>query len=154
MRVMITGANRGIGLALARQAVANGAQVIGTCRSAPPEALAGVDWASLEVRDPAAHRALAERVQGRDLDLLICNAGVYLDRAETLSEGYAATLWAETMAVNVTGVFLTVQALLPALRLTGGKRAGGKIAILSSQMGSNATHRAAAMPIAPRKRRS
>jgi len=42
-------------------------------------------------------------------------------------------MWAETFATNVTGVFLTVQALLPNLRAAGGAR----IAIISSQMASH-----------------
>ena len=45
---------------------------------------------------------------------------------------YSAELWAKTLAVNVTGVFLTVQAMLPSLRLAETP----KIAILSSQMGA------------------
>ncbi len=68
------------------------------------------------------------------LDVLICNAGVYLDRDDALERGYSPRKWAETMAVNVMGVFGTVQALLPALR----RSEGAKIAIISSQMGSSA----------------
>lgn len=132
MDVLITGANRGIGLALARQAAAGGARVTGTCRGAEPVGVAGVDWARLEVTDPESHRALAAGMAGRGVDLLVCNAGVYLDERERLEGGYAAGMWAETMAVNVTGVFLTVQALLPLVR-----RARGKIAIIASQMGSD-----------------
>ena len=43
-------------------------------------------------------------------------------------------MWAQTFAANVTGVFLTIQALLPNLRA-----AGGKVAIISSQMASDTT---------------
>jgi NAD(P)-dependent dehydrogenase (short-subunit alcohol dehydrogenase family) len=64
--------------------------------------------------------------------LLICNAGVYLEKGDTLEDGYAPQLWADSFATNVTGVFLTVQALLPQLRA-----AKGKVAIISSQMGSD-----------------
>ncbi len=66
------------------------------------------------------------------MDLLICNAGVYLEKDDTLDDGYAPQLWADSFATNVTGVFLSVQALLPQLRA-----AKGKIAIISSQMGSD-----------------
>jgi len=64
---------------------------------------------------------------------LICNAGVYLDKGHALEGGYDAQLWADTFAVNVTGVFLTVQALLPALK----RSSAPKIAVLASQMGSS-----------------
>ena len=66
------------------------------------------------------------------IDLLICNAGVYLDKRESLPVGYPAQMWADTFAANVTGVFLTVQAFLPHVTT-----AGGKIAIISSQMASS-----------------
>ena len=55
-----------------------------------------------------------------------------LDKGEDMEGGYAADLWAKTFATNVTGVFLTVQALLPNLRAAGSAR----IAIMASQMGS------------------
>ncbi len=131
MDMLITGANRGIGLALARHAVAGGAQVIGTHRGTAP-AVAGIDWQALQVTDPASHHDLAGRLAGRPIDLLVCNAGVLLDGEETLDSGYPAAMWADTLAVNVTGVFLTIQSLLPNIRA-----AKGKIAIISSQMGSD-----------------
>ena len=55
-----------------------------------------------------------------------------LDRGETLDAGYAPVLWEQSFAVNVTGVFLTIDALLPNVRA-----AKGKIAIISSQMASS-----------------
>lgn len=132
MDILITGANRGIGQELARQASAGGMAVTGTYRGAASPDLPGVDWARLDVTDPSAVSALAVAWGERGLDLLICNAGVYLDEDEVLETGYAPDLWARTMAVNVTGVFLTIRAFLPALR-----RANGKIAIIASQMGSD-----------------
>ncbi len=74
---------------------------------------------------------MARKLDGRPVDLLICNAGVYLDKGQTI-DGYPAEMWDQTFAANVTGVFLTIQALLPNLRA-----ARGKIAIISSQMASH-----------------
>jgi NAD(P)-dependent dehydrogenase (short-subunit alcohol dehydrogenase family) len=71
----------------------------------------------------------------RPIDLLVCNAGVYLDKQEDLNEGYGADMWAATFAANVTGVFLSIQHMLPMLRLADAP----KIAIISSQMASS-TH--------------
>ncbi len=134
MTILITGANRGIGLALAQAFVAAGKTVIGTHRGAANPAVigAGISWQSLDVTDPASHHALAERLADQPLSILVCNAGVYLDKGQSLDTGYGPALWADTFAVNVTGVFLSVQALLPALR-----RGRGKIAIISSQMASS-----------------
>lgn len=130
MTILVTGAGRGVGRALAVEALERGLPVIGTHRGAPPD-LAGVEWQALDVTDPASHADLAQRLSGRPLAGLICNAGVLLDRGERLDLGYPAPMWAESFAVNVTGVFLTIQALLPNLRA-----GGGKIMILSSQMAS------------------
>ncbi|MGB3316901.1 MAG: SDR family NAD(P)-dependent oxidoreductase [Albidovulum sp.] len=125
MRILITGANRGIGQALLGACTARGDMVTGTARKTG-------GLLRLDVTDPGSVRAMAERFGTAPLDLLICNAGVYLDKGEALSSGYPADLWAATFAANVTGVFLTVQALLPNLRA-----AQGKIAILSSIMASD-----------------
>jgi NAD(P)-dependent dehydrogenase (short-subunit alcohol dehydrogenase family) len=131
MRTLITGAGRGIGRALADLLAAEGSEVIGTCRN---RALRPPGWLDMDVRDPASVQAAAATFGDRPLDLLVYNAGVLLERADRLDDGYPAELWAETLAVNVTGVFLTVQALLPNLRR--GKAA--RIAIISSDMGSDA----------------
>lgn len=66
------------------------------------------------------------------ISLLVCNTGVYPDKGQSLDRSYPSALWQAAFAVNVTGVFLTVQSLLPNLR--AGR---GKIAVLSSAMGSD-----------------
>ena len=125
MTILLTGANRGIGRALFDGYRDRGTQIIGTART-------GAGFEPLEVTDPASHAALAQRLDGRGIDLLICNAGVYPDKGMALEGGYGPDIWAEAFAVNVTGVFLTVQTLLPNLR-----KAGGKVAIMSSIMASH-----------------
>ncbi|WP_120633411.1 SDR family NAD(P)-dependent oxidoreductase [Ruegeria sp. EL01] len=124
MHIVITGANRGIGLALADRFRDHGEDVTGTARDDSAQV-------QLNVSNPMQHAAMAEQLKGQPIDLLICNAGVYLDKGQNL-DGYPADMWAESFAVNVTGVFLTVQTLLPNLRV-----AQGKIAIISSQMASH-----------------
>lgn len=124
MRVLITGANRGIGAEMARQMIARGDQVMATSRG-------GSSGAQLDVTDPASIAALA--AHAGPIDLLICNAGVYVDRGQALEDGYAPDLWAQTFAANVTGVFASIQALLPNLK-QGSAR---KIAVIASQMGSS-----------------
>lgn len=127
MQILITGASRGIGKALADGYRAAGAAVIGTGRSET----AGLY--QLDVTNPAAITALAETVGDQAIDLLVCNAGVYADKGQSLEQGYPAGMWADGFATNVTGVFLTVQAFLPHLR----RAKAGKIAIISSQMASH-----------------
>ena len=127
MTILITGANRGIGKALLDRYAAQGADVIGTHRAADAGPLR-----QLDVTDPTSHAALASKLGDVSLDLLVCNAGVYPDKGQSLDHGYPVDMWGEGFATNVTGVFLTIQHLLPQLR-----RGKGKIAIISSQMASD-----------------
>ncbi len=126
MHAVITGANRGIGAALSQRLCADGHKVTGTSRT-------GGDFLTLDVRDPKSQAAMAMALDTQPVDLLICNAGVYLDKGENLADGYPAEMWDDSFATNVTGVFLTVQNLLPNLQLSQSP----KIAILSSQMASH-----------------
>jgi NAD(P)-dependent dehydrogenase (short-subunit alcohol dehydrogenase family) len=122
---VVTGASRGIGAALADTLRARGWDVTGTARSG--------DHLRLDVTRPEDFRALAAALDSRPVDLLVCNAGIYPDKGQNLADGYPPGMWAETFATNVTGVFLTVQTLLPNLQMAGRPR----IAVISSQMGSS-----------------
>ncbi|WP_170572817.1 SDR family NAD(P)-dependent oxidoreductase [Ruegeria atlantica] len=124
MHIVITGVNRGIGRTLVDAYRARGDSLTGTARDGTAELV-------LDVTDPAQHADMAVQLGDQPVDLLICNAGVYLDKEQDI-DGYPADMWAQSFAVNVTGVFLSIQALLPNLRA-----AQGKIAILSSQMASH-----------------
>lgn len=126
MHVLITGATRGIGAGLAEAYRAQGHDVTGTGRSSGAEV-------TLDVTQPADHRAMSEQLEGRPIDLLVCNAGVYLDKGNALETGYAPDLWAQSFAANVTGVFLTIQTLLPNLRAAPAPR----VTVISSQMASH-----------------
>lgn len=123
MTVLITGASRGIGAEIAAQYKTRGETVIGTSRN-------GGEW-HLDVSDPSSFAPFHERLGDTKIDLLVCNAGVYLDKGHNLETGYQADLWAQSFATNVTGVFLTIQTLRENLADTA------KIAIISSQMASD-----------------
>ena len=125
MHVVITGANRGIGHEMYQRYKAQGHQVTGTARSDSA-------YVALDVTQPAQFDTLTKSLDEKPVDLLICNAGVCPDKGHSLADGYPAQMWAEAFAANVTGVFLTVQNLLPNLQLSP----NGKIAIISSQMAS------------------
>lgn len=131
MTTLITGANRGVGAEMARQMKARGDRVIGCARSgAAPEA--SVAW-PLDVTDPASLGALEARLEGEALDLLVCNAGALVGRGQMDDPVYTHEAFANVLAVNVTGVFMTIRACLPALR----RGNLSKIAVISSQMGSS-----------------
>lgn len=124
MTVVITGASRGIGQALAQAYTARGCDVVGTTRDGT--------WA-LDVADPVSLASFGARMYGWPVELLVCNAGVYLDKGAQLGRGYSAEFWAQSFAVNVTGVFLTIETLIDNLRAAKRPR----VAIISSQMGSS-----------------
>jgi len=133
MSVLITGANRGIGLALAQAYVARGEAVIGTTRhDIPAELEDAVDWQILDVTDQASFKALATRLDGRPISTVICNAGIFLEKHLSMDD-FAPDLWAKTFATNVTGPFLTMHCLLP--NLQGAKEP--KIAVVASDYASS-----------------
>ena len=122
MKALITGANRGIGRALLDRLP----KAIGTARQASD------GYKQLDVSDQDSIDALAKELNGQPIDLLVCNAGVFRDKGRKAGDEFPTELWQQTFATNVFGVFQTVQAFLPNLRL-GTKP---KIAIISSGLGS------------------
>ena len=139
---LITGANRGIGLAMARLATTRGDRVLAAARR-PGAAQALADLArrnrnlsvlSIDVTDPDEMAAAAAAIEDAPIDLLICNAGQYLARGGLDDPEYTFDAWHTMMMTNVAGIFFTVRALLT--RLT--QAAEPKIAIVSSIMASSA----------------
>jgi NAD(P)-dependent dehydrogenase (short-subunit alcohol dehydrogenase family) len=125
-RVLLTGASRGVGRAVARRLVRAGADVVGTARDEQlldevARAATGGPGSFVPVvadlTDPATPARLAEVVDQRwgALDVLVNNAGVMLARDERFEDEPAGTL-EETLAVNLVAPHRLVLALLPALR--------------------------------------
>lgn len=135
--VLITGASRGLGLEFARQYGGAGWQVIGCCRN-PKAARALVDNAAevikLDVTDARDVTALSKRLAATTLDLCICNAGVTGARNPVLAATSQADFDA-VMRTNVLGPVWLAAALADRIA-GGGNGRGGKIAFLSSRMGS------------------
>ncbi|MBK6692452.1 MAG: SDR family oxidoreductase [Myxococcales bacterium] len=125
----ITGANRGIGLELARALVARGDAVVALCRSSSKEleatkarVLDGVD-----VSSDANIASVAERLSGTRVDVLVNNAGI-LERDTLDSFDHASLL--RQMEVNALGPLRLTRALLPLMQRAG------KVVVITSRMGS------------------
>lgn len=126
---VVTGANRGIGLELARQLKARGADVVAVCRQSTPELDAlGVRIESVgDLARPAAWSSLAERLANDEIDLLVQNAGMLV--ADHLADVGADGVRAQFEVNAMAPLFLT-QALAPRLH------AGSRVALVTSRMGS------------------
>jgi NAD(P)-dependent dehydrogenase (short-subunit alcohol dehydrogenase family) len=126
---VVTGANRGIGLELARQLAARGTKVVGVCRNSSPELdkLGVRVEAGIDVANPQAWSQLASRLAHDDIDLLINNAGVL--RSDSLDDVDLDDVH-EQLEINAVAPLFVTRALVP--RLTK----GAKVALITSRMGS------------------
>ena len=143
-KVLITGANRGIGLELARQYVADGWDVIACCRN-PKDAedlqsLAGssLRLCPLDVTDHQAITALADELRDEPIDVLINNAGIIgpVPVAENIELQHFGTIdysvWERVIRINTFGPVKMAEAFLP--HVLAGKQK--KIVNVSSTVGS------------------
>lgn len=126
---VVTGANRGIGLALVQQLCLRGAAVVAVCRQTSPalHALGVRVESGIDVADPQSWAALASRLDQDDIELLVHNAGI--GRFGSLESSTPADVFEQFQVNAVAPLFLT-RALLPRMR----PRA--KVALVSSRMGS------------------
>jgi NAD(P)-dependent dehydrogenase (short-subunit alcohol dehydrogenase family) len=132
MNVLITGANRGIGLSWARAYRKRDARVIGTARepgSADDLRDIGADVEEVDVTDDASVAMLAERLQGVAIDLLILNAGILRrDTADTVD----TALMSRQFDTNALGALRVALALRPNLALAEKP----SLVAMTSRMGS------------------
>jgi len=138
--VLVTGANRGLGLEFARQYAADGWKVYAACRDPDAATELGqlaarsggaIRVLAVEVTDTASVRTAAESLAGDPIDVLINNAGVGSPKSQRLgSLDYAA--WARVLDVNTLGPMRVVEAFLDSIA----KGRDRKIVTLTSAMGS------------------
>ena len=126
---VITGANRGVGLALASHYAAASWQVIGVCRSSSAEldAVAAEVVTGVDVTTNEGIAELITQLNGRPIALLINNAGLLAD--EQLGQLDFDSL-RQQMEINAYAPLRVTEALLPNLR------PGSKVALITSRMGS------------------
>ena len=127
--IVITGANRGIGLAMASIFSERGDSVYAVCRQSSEELDAlGVKVVSgVDVTDESGLAEMTQTLAGQPIDVLVCNAGILRD--ENLSNFNLDTM-RDQFEVNTLAPLRVVHALQANLC------AGSKVAMITSRMGS------------------
>lgn len=127
--VVITGANRGIGLALAQLFKQQGDNVYALCRKSS-DALSALNVnviTEVDVAQPHGLKVMVEALKGINIDVLVCNAGILRD--EQLGNINPSTI-REQFEVNALAPVLVAEALYKQIPPSG------KIAMITSRMGS------------------
>lgn len=129
MNIVITGANRGIGLEIAKIFAERGDTVLALCRSSSDEleAIGATVHSGIDVAKDEGIKSAQQALGQTAVDVLINNAGIF--RNETLDEFDVESIRAQ-FEVNALAPIRLVQALKG--RLTK----GGKIGLITSRMGS------------------
>jgi NAD(P)-dependent dehydrogenase (short-subunit alcohol dehydrogenase family) len=151
LRILITGANRGIGLEMTRQAAQRGDSVIAACRNPDTASnlqrlasevglqisIVGMDVAN-DSSVAAAASSIFNTITGA-LDLVVANAGHLNARGGLQDPEHTQGNIAATLMTNVAGVFFTARHFLPHLRAAAlnGSASLARLAVISSQMGSS-----------------
>ncbi|MDO8881403.1 MAG: 2-dehydro-3-deoxy-D-gluconate 5-dehydrogenase KduD [Pseudotabrizicola sp.] len=128
---LVTGANTGIGQAIAAAMARAGAHVIAAGRSSCAEtvAITGGEALQLDFADPMAARDV---FASRPIDILVNNAGI-IRRADSVE--FTEEDWDAVMDVNLKAVFFTCQAFARAALTRGGGRIVNIASLLSFQGG-------------------
>ncbi len=160
-RILITGASRGIGAALATLLEERGHSVIRGVRE--PGSAGDPRQLRLDVGDRASIEAAAATLDGQPLDIVINNAGIFGYRGAGLGHIDDA-VWHQVMTINVIGAYRVAEAFLPNLRAgserklvtitsrmgsMGANTTGGEYIYRSSKAAVNAVMRSLAMDLAP-----
>jgi NAD(P)-dependent dehydrogenase (short-subunit alcohol dehydrogenase family) len=127
--VLVTGANRGIGLQLCSQFAARGDDVIAVCRETTDK-LSALDVRvidGIDVGSGAAVETLCQELDGQPIDVLVNNAGILL--RDTFGD-IDYDLMVEQYCINTLGPLRVTEALADNLH------EGSKVAIVSSRVGS------------------
>jgi len=137
--ILITGANRGIGLALTKLSLLKNLNVEACCRSFhKSDELKNLSsqYPNLNIHEmdvtSSSSIIKVSNVIKAEIDILVCNAGVNNGKGDLFSDDHNEKSIMDVMMVNVGGPFLTIKNFYKNLK----KDNGSRVAIISSLMGS------------------
>lgn len=137
--ILITGANRGIGLALARSYLHDGWRVFAASRKPNESLIEGAEALTLDLTNPESIKALKLKLAGIPIDIVWNNAGVYLDKNQAL-EQVDNRDWLRSFEVNCIAPIRIAEALSENVSISERK----VIAFTTSKMASLADNGAGA----------
>jgi len=149
--ILIVGASRGLGLAMASEFAGRGWRVLGTARGAgtPLHSLAAsrsdeVEIETLDITDHDQTRALANRLAGRQFDIVFVNAGVANRTPGDTMAQVSTDEFVHVMLTNVLGAMRAVEAFGPLASPSGviGVMSSGQGSIANNGNGVNDVYRA------------
>ncbi|WP_345198268.1 SDR family oxidoreductase [Kistimonas scapharcae] len=134
--ILITGANRGLGLGFVRHYAEQGMTIIATCREpdkatelqALAEQFSHIAIEALDICDYAAVIRLSEKYADYCIDILINNAGILV----SVNTAYDAETWLKSLETNAVAPMILTQAFLPQVK----RSAIHKVVFISSSYGS------------------
>jgi len=137
--ILITGANRGIGLKLTEQFAEDGWQVLACCRNpadaeqlrALAERGLAIELHALDVTNYDQMATLADQLRGKSIDVLLSNAGIYGSKGAGFGK-VDAEEWRQVLEVNTIAPLILVQAFVEQVAASQQKL----VAIISSKVGS------------------
>lgn len=134
---LVTGAGRGIGLAVARLLAARGARVMGVARSEQELAATGLEYTVADLATAEGCKLAVTEAENRlgPIEIFICNHGIGSAHERVLWEQDSA-LWNETMQVNLDGPFQLSRLVLQGMV----KRRYGRLVYTASTAAQIAEH--------------
>jgi NAD(P)-dependent dehydrogenase (short-subunit alcohol dehydrogenase family) len=135
MNVIITGANRGIGLELTKRFCEQKASVFALCRHSSSElnhlkSIGVKVFEGVDVTKSETLKQVSKELSGVELDVLVCNAGILKDESMKTMDSIDADSCLEQFNVNALGPLRTFAAFRPHLKKAA------KVMMITSRMGS------------------
>lgn len=129
-KAFVTGASKGIGLAIAEQLVSQGVEIIGTYNSTKPGDVEGVEYRKVDLSDRKQLESFLEELKGENFDYIVNCAGLF---EEESVEEFDIQKWDRSIEVMLTAPYMITHYLA-----AGMKKGGSIVNIVSNDAATGA----------------